>query len=43
MQEKQENKAIISAEPDNFTVVYTDNFLLQFKSKLLNEILEIFE
>ena len=40
---KQENKTINSAEPDNFTVVSTDKSLLQFKSKIQDEILEIFE
>ena len=40
---KQENKTINSAEPDNFTVVSTDKSLLQFKSKIQYEILEIFE
>ena len=40
---KQENKTINSAEPDNFTVVSTDKSLLQFKSKIRDEILKIFE
>lgn len=39
----QVNKATNSEEPNNFTVVFLNNFPLQFKSKLIDEILEIFE
>ena len=39
----QVNKATNSGEPNNFTAVFLNNFPLQFKSKLIDEILEIFE